>query len=207
MRPANPRIKGVNDQEPPDTPVYIEGLGIHRIFEDLATDRNRNFNMDEDEMEAFFEALMAPKKKNLSPEQQLDANKRFDEAMLKYKGILYDDMRHTEKTYGRLLNQLHPQDIAPQMGSGAEEEKYYRFLQDAGQMLKDGTRYFDFENNEDDKHFNDLTDFYFGTHTRNVTYNNGALALHLSSNELSEYINNPITDQADAVEEKSADRR
>lgn len=38
--------------------------------------------------------------------------------------------------------------------------------------------------------------------SRNVTYNNGALALHLSSNELSEYINNPITDQADAVEEK-----
>ena len=126
-RPANPVIKGVNDREAPDAPVNISGLGIGRMFEDLVTDRNRGFNMDAKEMEAFFDDLMAPKKKGLSDKEQLDANKRFDKAVLKYKGILYDDMRHNEKTYGRLLSQMHPQDIAPQMGTGFALQKYYRF--------------------------------------------------------------------------------
>ena len=199
-RPANPKIQGVNDQEPPDVPVHIEGLGIRRIFEDLATDRNRGFNMDAKEMEAFFDDLMAPKKKGLSEKEQLDANKRFDKAVLKYKGILYDDMRHNEKTYGRLLNQMHPQDIAPQMGTGVDLQKYYRFGQDSAQMLKDGTRYFDMENNEDDKHFSDLTDFYFGTQTRQVRYIMGSQYKHFTGEELAKYVNNPASDQADVVE-------
>ena len=160
-RPANPVIQGVNDQEAPDTPVDIAGLGIARVFADLKTDRGRGFNMGAEEMEAFIDDLMAPKKKGLSDKEQLEANKRFDEAMKKYKKILYQDMTHTEKTYGRLMTQLHPEDVAPQMGTSTDFEKHIRFQQDAMQMVsKGGERYFDFENNEDDKHFKELSNYY-----------------------------------------------
>ena len=199
-RPANPVIKGVNDREAPDAPVNISGLGIGRMFEDLVTDRNRGFNMDAKEMEAFFDDLMAPKKKGLSDKEQLDANKRFDKAVLKYKGILYDDMRHNEKTYGRLLSQMHPQDIAPQMGTGFALQKYYRFGQDAAQMLKDGRRYFDMENNEDDKHFSDLTDYYFGTQTRQMRYIDATQYMRYTGKKLDEYVKAPEADLGDAVE-------
>lgn len=160
-RPANPIIAGVNDKEEQDQPVHIAGLGISRVFEDLKTQRARGFNMDAKELEEFFDDLMAPKKKGLSPKEQLEANKRFDKAVMKYKKILYDDMTHTEKTYGRLLTQLHPEDVAPQMGTGSDFEQHIRFQQDAMQMVNEGgQRYFDFENNKADKHFRELSEYY-----------------------------------------------
>ena len=171
-RPANPIIEGVNDKDPQDKRVSITGLGIARIFQDLATDRGRGFDMSAEEMEQFFDDLMAPKKNGLSEREQLDANKRFDNAMLTYKKILSDDMNYTEKTYGRLMSQLHPADVAAQMGTGKEFERYFRFQQDADQLVhQGGERYFDLENNEADKHFEEQINYYSKVYQRQLMYN------------------------------------
>ena len=171
-RPANPIIEGVNDNDEPDTPVKFSGMGPNRTFPELATDRGRGFKMSENEIIEFFDGLMAPHKKNLSPKDQLEANKQFDKSIRTYKNILYGDLKHLEKTYGRLLGQMHPEDIAPQMGTGQEFRDHFRFSQDSAMLIQDGGRYFDYENNQDDKHFKDLDQYYGGALNLNTNYQN-----------------------------------
>ncbi len=150
-RPAKPREKEGGN---------IRGLAMNRLFPELATDRGRGFNMSKKEITEFFDGLMAPHKKNMNDKEKLEAYEKFDKSMRKYKDILYGDMQHMEKTYGTLLSQMHPEDVAPQMGSGNEFRNHFRFTQDSAQLLEDGSRYFDFQNNEADQDFKDLDQYY-----------------------------------------------
>ena len=145
---------------------------MSRMFTDLASDRGRGFNMGAEEITQLFDDLMGPHKKGLSDKEQLDANKKFDDAILKYKGILYDDMMYAENTYGKLMTQLHPEDVAAQIGTGKDLEHRMRFQQDADQLLRyGGQRYFDLESNEDDKHYKELINYYTNVNQHLLSYN------------------------------------
>ena len=152
-RPANPGEKeGVN----------ISGLNASRLFGMLLTDRGRGFNMGEDEIYELMDDLHAPHKQGMTPEEQKQANDRFDGAMQKYKGILLDDLKDREKKYGALMTQMHPEDTLPQIGEQAFGQDD-GFLQDATQMRQMGGKYLDPEHNEEDQRFIDLSDYYNNT--------------------------------------------
>ena len=93
----------------------------------------------------------------MSAEEQEAANEQFDQGVMTYKGILADDQKHLEKTYGALLTQMHPEDVAPQLGS--EFNLAIHSLQDMQQLVASGSQYFDYKK-EEDKKFRDLTDYY-----------------------------------------------
>ena len=163
-RPASPDGK--------EGELTISGMNINRMFPELASERGRGFNMSKEEMTEFFDGLMAPHKKNMSDQEKLEANEKFDQSMLKYKEILYGDMKHLEKTYGTMIGQMHPVDVAPQMGSGDEYRHHFRFTQDSAQLMKSAPQYFDFENNKDDQHYKDLDQYYGGALNYHFNYQN-----------------------------------
>ena len=153
QRPANPVLSQDSSGEA-DTPVFLTGQLPDRILGGLMSDRNRGFNMSKDEIIELYDKLMAPHKTGLSDEEQLKANQEFDEGILQYKQILADDLNHMENKYGRLLTQMHPEDLFDQLGNDQLRKELSPVQQDPEQLfLKGGGRYFDFENNKNDQKF------------------------------------------------------
>ena len=127
------------------------------------SDRNRGFNMSQEDIIKLYDKFMAPHKIGLSPQEQLKANKEFDEGILQYKQILADDMNHVENKYGKLLTQMHPDDLFDQLGNDQLVRDLAPVQQDPEQLFKKGgERYFDFENNKNDQKFRDQAQ-YFGS--------------------------------------------
>lgn len=171
--------RGANKGE--DKGVKISGLLGGRLMTDLLSDRGRGFHMEDEDVEGLMDKLMAPsrrvedgvdeegnvKYRDMNDDEREMANKQFDEGMMQYKDILYGDVQSMEGTYGAMPSQLHPRDFVQQLNKGDNMENYhrrFRSMQDNFQLLDNGgQRYFDMKNNEKDKDFKRLTDYYGNT--------------------------------------------
>jgi hypothetical protein len=171
--------RGANKGE--DKGVKISGLLGGRLMTDLLSDRGRGFHMGDEDVEGLMDKLMAPsrrvedgvdeegnvKYRDMNDDEREMANKQFDEGVMQYKDILYGDVKSMEGTYGAMPSQLHPRDFVQQLNKGDKMENYhrrFRSMQDNFQLLDNGgQRYFDMKNNEKDKDFKRLTDYYGNT--------------------------------------------
>ena len=148
----------------------IPGLVPNRMFSSLATDRGRGFDMSAEEISQMMDDLMAPQKRGMNEKEKQDASLRFDRGVKNYKKVLLADMKHVEKIYGKMLTQLHPEDVQAQLGSGKQYDMIFRFNQDANQLMNAGGKYFDYENNEEDRQFRDLNTYFGAMSATKVLY-------------------------------------
>ena len=134
------------------------GVNLGRVLHSLMTDRGRGFNMSPERVTALMDNLVAPQlNKNGSKQEKLLANKRFDKGMKQLKQIYYDDLKYGEKKYGKLLTQMHPEDVLPQT-----DDNLLKFVQsslDLQNFAKSGKEYFD-KDSEEDRDFLRLDDYY-----------------------------------------------
>lgn len=115
----------------------------------------------QDDIIGMFDNLMAPNRTDLDQNDAdavAAANGRFDQGALQLKGMFYEQLKRLEHNYGTLPSQLHPEDFIRMAGPGFKSET--TFVQDANYFLQQGGKYFDTENNEDDRKYRDLIDYY-----------------------------------------------
>ncbi len=93
-----------------------------------------------------------------TPEQVAGMDARFDEGMHELKGVQLAQLRRLKDKYGIYGSQMHPEDFITRVGPELFAD--VNMLQDSVQMLKDGGRYFDFENNAEDREYKLLSDYY-----------------------------------------------
>lgn len=136
--------------------VLIRGLGLERLAPNMEGSLTQG--MDEAKIAEMFDNLAAPHKENLSDEEREKANKSFDQGVLQYKNMIYNQLKRMEATYGTLPSQMHPEDFLRQVGP--EYHDHIRWVQDSTQLMQGGAKYFDFENNEKDKDFKRLESYY-----------------------------------------------
>ncbi|MBQ9346129.1 MAG: DUF4157 domain-containing protein [Oscillibacter sp.] len=157
-----------NDTSNPMTNTAIAGLSPRRMG--LEVTGSLSGDMTPDQIEGMYKNILAPHKKGLDkndPNAVAEANKSFDTGMMQLKTMQYKQLKRLEKTYGTLGSQMHPEDFIKQAGPDFAEQTH--FMQDVFQMIGDGGgKYFDFENNEQDKEYKRLAD-YFGKVTTTVS--------------------------------------
>lgn len=93
-----------------------------------------------------------------TPERVEEMDARFDEGMLELKALQLAQLRRLKDKYGVYGSQMHPEDFITRVGPELFSDT--AMLQDADQMLRDGGRYFDFENNAEDREYRTLCDYY-----------------------------------------------
>ena len=93
-----------------------------------------------------------------TPEQIAQMDARFDEGMLQMKGLQLAQLRRLKNKYGVYGSQMHPEDFITRVGP--EFFSDIGMLQDSEQMLTSGGRYFDFENNAEDREYRALSNYY-----------------------------------------------
>ena len=146
--------------------VKLRGLMLSRVG------TNMRGNLGEGQKPEFLlrvgNTLMQNQKMNQDKVEDQEEIKKndaaFDKAMMDLKELYYVNLKRLEATYGKLLTQMHPMDIAQQV----DPEKLradFNILQDTEQMIADGKKYFDFEKNEKDKEFRRLSNYYNRAYT------------------------------------------
>ena len=82
----------------------------------------------------------------------------FAEGIQELKQIQLAQLRRMREKYGLFGSQLHPEDFVSRMGLEFFDD--YMVDQDLAQMLQFGKKYFDFENNPEDREYRDLANYY-----------------------------------------------
>lgn len=136
--------------------VKIKGLDVSRLFETMRQGVAEGMSGDE-----LIELLyhLVPKARIQAEKisvEQADAD--FDIAMVRVKKLFYRHLKRLEATYGRVLSQMHPEDVIRIVGASRLRSDF-AFVQDLTQLIKDGKRYFD-PASEQDKEFVRLSNYY-----------------------------------------------
>ena len=87
---------------------------------------------------------------------QLDS--QFDTGVMQLKGVYLAQLRRLKNRYGTYMTQMHPEDFVSKVGPEVFDQT--RLLQDCEQLMTSGGKYFDFENNADDREFQTLANYY-----------------------------------------------
>lgn len=87
-----------------------------------------------------------------------ERDKQFDEGFIQLKKIYLGALRRLKTKYGTYITQLHPEDFLQKVGMDFFDDT--SILQDTQQMMKSGTKYFDYEHNPEDTEFKLLNDYY-----------------------------------------------
>lgn len=93
-----------------------------------------------------------------TPQQIAGMDATFDEGMGQLKGIQLAQLRRLKDKYGIYGSQMHPEDFLTRIGPEFFADT--ALLQDTSQMMVDGGRYFDYENNPDDQEYKTLSDYF-----------------------------------------------
>ncbi len=159
-----------------DEKVSITGLSMRRMIDNLQGALGGDMTNEQiGDMYANllsghdYAKLAAIKPENRTPEQQaaFDAytpeqvagmNAQFAEGFSQLKGVYLAQMRRVREKYGTYLTEMHPEDFVQRIGPEVFDD--FSFMQDTAQMLADGSRFFDLENNADDKEFQLLNQYY-----------------------------------------------
>jgi len=165
--------------------VFLNGLGAARMLANLEGALGEGST--EEELAAMYEKLLSSgryrllkdleKNNSLTEEEQTeletyDATKvealdaKFDEGMQELKKIQYRQICRLRDKYGRYGSQLHPEDFASRMGLEFFDD--IQADQDMIQVLADGSKYFDFENNPEDQEIKNLVEYF--TSVINITF-------------------------------------
>lgn len=87
-----------------------------------------------------------------------ERDQQFDEGFMQLKRVYLSALRRLKTKYGTYITQMHPDDFVSKIGLDFFDD--VSILQDTQQMLVDGGKYFDFQNNPDDAEFKLLNDYY-----------------------------------------------
>ena len=136
---------------PPEVPEFVPDPEKNRV-QNYRAKRARNKKARE--REELIEKK-AKRDEALTGKQQ-----RFDKCMLKLKELYFVSLKRMEATYGTLLTQMHPQDILNQLAEPAKFFQRFLILQDTVRFMNGAGKYFDFDNNEEDKQFKKLSDYF-----------------------------------------------
>ena len=120
------------------------------------------------EITDLYEKLMAPKKRGADPTQ---ASADFGAGIDELKEMYYQQLKGMESTYGTLLTQMHPEDVARQIGPEFFDQM--GVLQDAYQ-IQNAPGHFDPANDEKDAEFARLADYYNKMYMGLQAYTTGA---------------------------------
>ena len=93
-----------------------------------------------------------------TPEQIADMDRNFDEGMMQMKSLQLAQLRRLKDKYGVYGSQMHPEDFITRVGPELFSD--IGMLQDSEQMLQKGGRYFDFENNAEDREYRTLSNYF-----------------------------------------------
>ena len=93
-----------------------------------------------------------------TPEQIAGMDANFDEGIHELKALQLAQLRRLKDKYGVYGSQMHPEDFITR--AGPELFADVGMLQDSEQMMKNGGRYFDYENNADDQEYRTLSNYY-----------------------------------------------
>ncbi len=151
-----------NNLENASKTIKINGLNLRRmvlLFRGFLGD-----GYDTEKIKKILEKLDIDQKKQYDKEKDADLIKKLDdqfkEGLNEIKEIYYTYLKRLEATFGRLLTQLHPETVIRMMQEGKQCKKYFGALQDAIQLIVYVPDLFDFEKNEKDREFRNLTEYY-----------------------------------------------
>ena len=136
--------------------VTTRGLVVSRLFETMR--QGAAEGMSGDELIELLYHLVPKRRVEVEKISVEKADADFDIAMVRVKKLFYRHLKRLEATYGRLLSQMHPEDVIRIVGASRLRSDF-SLVQDLTQLIKDGQRYFDPEN-EQDKEFLKLSDYY-----------------------------------------------
>lgn len=142
--------------------VNIAGLSLARMTRNLQGEMGTG--MSSDDVLSMYQKLGAGGGSNkgsvrqFSDEEIANMDTGFDQGMTQLKGLQYTQLKRLRDTYGTYGSQMHPQDFINRLGPEFFDQT--SMLQDTEQMMRDGGKYFDMENNADDQEFKALSDYF-----------------------------------------------
>lgn len=93
-----------------------------------------------------------------TPQQVADMDERMNTGKIQLKGVYYAQLKRLRDKYGTYGSQLHPDDFMKKVGPEFFDEM--SLLQDCEQMMVSSPKSFNFEENEDDREFRTLANYY-----------------------------------------------
>ncbi len=158
--------------------VFADGLGLMRLERILQGSLGGNMSKEDivqmfDKLLAGGRAALINQKKangieisaqdeafvsNISPEENSEMDAQFESGFVQLKGLYLAQLRRLKEQYGTYITQMHPEDFISRLGP--EFFDHTRLLQDCIQIMNGASKYFDFENNADDREFQTLTKYY-----------------------------------------------
>lgn len=93
-----------------------------------------------------------------SPEQVAAMDETMKEGTIQLKGVYYAQLKRLRDKYGTYGSQLHPDDFLKKVGPELFDEM--SLLQDTEQLMRGSPDLFDYENNEEDREYRNLSDYY-----------------------------------------------
>lgn len=105
---------------------------------------------------------------NYTKEDIAARDQKFDVGIYQLKALYLEQLRRIKEKYGTYITQMHPEDFLSKVGFSYFDDM--SIMQDVVQLLTDGKKYFDFENNPEDAEFKRLTDYYFNASNILNTY-------------------------------------
>ena len=155
----DPKAKPVHS----DKSIHISGLNLSRIVSGLQGVTGADLSKEEiDEMVGeIASGRPGDDEGDYSDDMVAAKNTSFDNGMIKLKNLYYKQLKKLEATYGRMPTQMHPDDFLRQIPSWGIFVQNAQMVQDVQQMMTSAPKYFDFENNEQDKEMKGLQDYYF----------------------------------------------
>lgn len=158
----------------------INGLVPSRQMSNF-TENGFGSEMSDEEVSNMVGNLMAASPyRDMNPEQLAgvpkekleSANDRFDLGVFQMKQAYYTQLKRMRDRYGRYASQMHPEDFLKKAGPQFFDD--IAVAQDCVQLVgESGSKYFDFEKNEDDRDFRNLAAYFSNVAT--------AISLYLQS--------------------------
>ncbi len=143
--------------------IKIDGLNISRLI--LCFQGPVGKGYDSSKMKKVLEKLDIDHSKKYDAVKDAELIKelddRFLEGLRELKEMYYNYLKRLEATYGTLLSQLHPETILRMMNEDLDTAAgLFLGIQDAIQLFSYAPGLFDFEQNEEDRQFKNLANYY-----------------------------------------------
>lgn len=116
-----------------------------------------NKGEDISELQAQIDKYQA-EVESYSPEQVAAMDETMKEGTIQLKGVYYAQLKRLRDKYGTYGSQLHPDDFLKKVGPELFDEM--SLLQDTEQLMRGSPDLFDYENNEEDREYRNLSDYY-----------------------------------------------
>jgi len=157
------RISDEKDENGDNKIRYIKGLNFKRVKGLMNSDLSTGYS-DDDVLNMYEDLLYGYDKDDKFSNPEYD--ERRMQGIMTYKDMIYKKLQRIEKKYGKLLMQMHPDDIAERMGMKMSFNDS-NFAQDVQQFSQPSNgekmnQMLNFKDEEKEKDFKRLSDIFFG---------------------------------------------